>query len=158
MQICFVCPSSAGLDARNIAPWLSTHKGICEINILISPKRLQIHWICLAHLVILPYCHIHKITLSSTPDLHSHVHQLWSTFPQLAVRALQTSLYILLHYVPCTYLSHFCTRLTSWFPPQLCSTVDTALALLLLCLCLCPYIYEYNPNSISGYKLDVLST
>ena len=48
-------------------------------------------------------CHIHKIVLSSTLDLHSHIHQLWSTFTQLAVRTLQTSLYIHLHYVPCTF-------------------------------------------------------
>ena len=48
-------------------------------------------------------CHIHKIALSATPDLHSHIHQLWSTFAQLAVRTLWTSFYILLHYVPCTF-------------------------------------------------------
>ena len=41
--------------------------------------------------------------LSATLDLHSHVHQLWSTFTQLAVRTFWTSIYILLHYVPCTF-------------------------------------------------------
>ena len=46
-------------------------------------------------------CHIHKIMLSATLDLCSHVHQLWSTLAQIAVRTLQSSLYILLHYVPC---------------------------------------------------------
>ena len=50
------------------------------------------------------YCHIHKITLSATPDLCSHIHQLRSTFTQLAVRTFQTSLYILLHYVPYTFV------------------------------------------------------
>ena len=48
-------------------------------------------------------CHIHKIVLSSTPDLRSHVHQLQSTFTQLAVRTLRTSVYTLLHSVPCTF-------------------------------------------------------
>ena len=48
-------------------------------------------------------CHIHKIVLSATLDPCSHIHQLWSTFTQLAVRTLQTSFYILLHYVPCTF-------------------------------------------------------
>ena len=48
-------------------------------------------------------CHIHKIALSATLDLHSHVHQLQSTFAQLAVRTFWTSVYILLHYVPCTF-------------------------------------------------------
>ena len=47
--------------------------------------------------------HIHKIVLSATLDLCSHIHQLQSTFTQLAVRTLWTSLYILLHYVPCTF-------------------------------------------------------
>ena len=50
-----------------------------------------------------PSCHIHKIMLSLTPDLCSHIHQLQSTFVPLAVRTLQTSFYILLHYVPCTF-------------------------------------------------------
>ena len=49
------------------------------------------------------YCHIHKIALSTTPDLCSHVHQLQSTFAQVAVRTFRTSFYILLHYVPCTF-------------------------------------------------------
>ena len=48
-------------------------------------------------------CHIHKIVLSATLDLCSHVHQLQSTFVQLVVRTLQTSFYILLHYVSCTF-------------------------------------------------------
>ena len=48
-------------------------------------------------------CHIHKIVLSATLDLCSHVHQLWSTFAQLAVRTLRTSVYTLLHSVPCTF-------------------------------------------------------
>ena len=48
-------------------------------------------------------CHIHKITLGSTPDLRSRVHQLQSTFTQLAVRTLQTPVYISLHFVPCTF-------------------------------------------------------
>ena len=48
-------------------------------------------------------CHIHEIALSSTPDLRSRIHQLRSTFAQLAVRTLWTSLYISLHYVPCTF-------------------------------------------------------
>ena len=52
---------------------------------------------------IMGCCHIHKITLSATPDLHSHVHQLWSTLAQVAVRTLQTSVYILLHSVPYTF-------------------------------------------------------
>ena len=48
-------------------------------------------------------CHIHKIALSATLDLRSHVHQLRSTSPQLAVRTLRTSVYTLLHSVPCTF-------------------------------------------------------
>ena len=48
-------------------------------------------------------CHIHKIVLSATPDLHSHVHQLRRTFAQVAVRTFWTSFYILLHSVPCTF-------------------------------------------------------
>ena len=55
------------------------------------------------HLYSFPLCHIHKIMLSATLDLYSHVHQLWSTFAQVAVRTLQTSVYILLHYIPCTF-------------------------------------------------------
>ena len=49
------------------------------------------------------HCHIHKIALSATPDLRSHVHQLWSTLVQVVVRTLQTSVYISLHYVPCIF-------------------------------------------------------
>ena len=48
-------------------------------------------------------CHIHKIVLSSTLDLCSHVHQLQSTYTQVVVRTLQTSLYILLHSIPCNF-------------------------------------------------------
>ena len=33
-------------------------------------------------------CHIHKIASSATPDLCSHIHQLRSTFAQVAVRTL----------------------------------------------------------------------
>ena len=47
--------------------------------------------------------HIHKIVLSSTLDLYSYVHQLQSTFTQVAVRTFWTSVYISLHYVPCTF-------------------------------------------------------
>ena len=36
-------------------------------------------------------CHIHKIMLSPTPDLHSHIYQLWNTFAQIAVRTLVIS-------------------------------------------------------------------
>ena len=62
-----------------------------------SPNHPQL-WTSLE----LPLCHIHKITLSSTLDLHSCIHQLQSTFAQLAVRTLQTSVYISLPFVPCT--------------------------------------------------------
>ena len=72
--------------------------------------------------LILDVCHIHKIILSATPDLCSHVHQLWSTFAQLAVRTLLTSLYILLYSVPCTFdpsildllLSFHCSCVQLW--------------------------------------------
>ena len=72
-------------------------------NVLLIPEfhlsLISVH--CLSSVGL--SCHIHKIMLSATLDLHSHVHQLWSTLTQLAVRTLQTSLYILLHYVPCTF-------------------------------------------------------
>ena len=72
-------------------------------------------------------CHNHKIMLSSTPDLHSHIHQLWSTFAQVAVWTLQTSLYILLHSIPCTFdtsvlgslLSFHCSCVQLWTQLQL---------------------------------------
>ena len=101
------------------------------------------------------YCHIYKIALSTTPDLCFYIHQLQSTFAQLAVRTLQTSLYILLHYVPCTFdpsvldsllgFHHSCVQL--WTQLWLYFSSIPAF----VCI-------EYNPNSISIYKLDVLST
>ena len=48
-------------------------------------------------------CHIYKITLSSTPDLHSHIHQLWNTFTQAVARTSWTSLYTSLHSIPYTF-------------------------------------------------------
>ena len=80
--------------------------------------------------------------LSTTLDLCSHVHQLWSTFAQLAVRTLQTSVYILLHYVPCT------------FDP---SVLDLLLRFHHSCVQLWTQLWLYF-SSVSIYKLDVLST
>ena len=104
---------------------------------------------------MLTICHIHKIVLSSTLDLHSHVHQLWSTFTQLAVRTFQTSLYILLHYVPCTFDPSGLDSLLAFH--HSCVQLRTQLQLYFSSISAFIHI-EYNPNSVSIYKLNVLST
>ena len=105
--------------------------------------------------IIAGFCHIHKIMLSSTPDLHSHVHQLQSTFTQLAVRTFRTSLYILLHYVPCTFDPSGLDSLLAFY--HSCVRLQTQLWLYFSSVSVFVRI-EYNPNSVSIYKLDVLCT
>ena len=100
-------------------------------------------------------CHIHKIALSSTLDLRSHAHQLRSTFAQLAVRTLQTSLYILLHCVPCTFDPSVLDSLLGVH--HSCVELQTQLQLYFSSISAFIHI-EYNPNSVSIYKLNVLST
>ena len=94
-------------------------------------------------------CHINKITLSSTSDLCSHVHQLWSTFAQLAVRTPCTS-YILLHPIPCTFDPSVLDLLLSfhhscvWLQKQLWLYFPSVSAFVCIWvqskLCLCIYI------------------
>ena len=100
-------------------------------------------------------CHIHKITLSSTLDLHSRVYQLRSTFAQLAVRTLRTSLYISLHYVPCTFDPSGLDLLLAFH--RSCVQLRTQLRLYFSSISAFIHI-EYNLASVSIYKLDVLST
>ena len=93
--------------------------------------------------------------LSSTPDLCSHVHQLWRTFTQLEVRTLWTSVYILLHSVPCTFNPSGLDSLLAFYH----SCVRLRAQLWLYFSSISAFIHiEYNLNSVSIYKLNVLST
>ena len=93
-------------------------------------------------------CHIHKIVLSATPDLRSHVHQLWSTLTQVAVRTLWTSFYILLHSVPHTFDPSVLDSLLSFH--RSCVQLWTQLWLYFSSISAFVHI-EYNLNSISIY-------
>ena len=105
------------------------------------------HWQS-SHVLYLSCCHIHKIMLSTTLDLRSHIHQLWSTLTQVAVRTLQTSLYILLHSVPCTFdpsvldslfgFHYSCVRL--WTQLWLTSPLSLPLSILSIIQTPSPYI------------------
>ena len=109
------------------------------------------------------YCHIHKFVLSSAPDLHFHVHQLWSTFTQLAVRTLWTSSYILLHSVPCTFdtsvlvlllrFDHTCVRLQT----QLCNIYSSISASNLICTLDSIYKLVDTPCSTSVWILTKIT-
>ena len=100
-------------------------------------------------------CHIHKIVLSSTSDLCSHIHQLWSTFTQVAFRTLWTSLYILLHSVPCTFDTSVLGLLLSFHHScvQLWTQLWIYFSSVSAFVCI-----KYNLNSISIYKLNVPCT
>ena len=112
-------------------------------------------WIVIILCMMAWLCHIHKIALSSTLDHYSHVYQLQSTFTQLAVRTFRTSLCILLHYVPCTFDSSGLDSLLGFH----CSCVRLWTQLWLYFSSVSAFVHiEYNPNSVSVYKLNVLST
>ena len=100
-------------------------------------------------------CHIHKIMWSATPDLHSNIHQLQSTLTQVTVRTLWTSVYILLHSIPCTFDSFIVDLLLGFH--HSCVQLWTQLWLYFSSISAFVYI-EYNLNSVSVYKLNVLST
>ena len=100
-------------------------------------------------------CHIHEIVLSATLDLRSHIYQLWSTLVQVAVRTIQTSVYILLHSVPCTFDPSVLDSLLGFY--HSCVQLWTQLQLYFSSVSVFVRI-EYNSNSVSIYKPDVLST
>ena len=76
-------------------------------------------------------------------------------FAQLAVRMLQTSVYILLHYVPCIFDPSVLDSLLGFH----CSCVWLWTRLWLYFSSISAFVcIEYNLNSISVYKLNVLST
>ena len=112
-------------------------------------------WVEASSFRYLSRCHIHKIALSATPDLRSHIHQLQSTFTQLAVRTFRTSVYILLYYVPCTFDPSGLDSLLGFHHSyvQLQTQLQLYFSSISAFVCI-----EYNPNSVSIYKLDVFCT
>ena len=72
-------------SVKGVNPWLLCEDMTWWVNLWVARALSQAAMRDFRQVSTVEICHIHKIMLSATLDLCSHVHQLQSTFTQLAV-------------------------------------------------------------------------